>query len=156
MRLKGGYDMKKVIGAIILICLAAVCLAGCQKKNETVSDKKGIEEFIMSAEAQSKIIKNSLEKDELTQNEMNLKSGELSELWDAAMKQMLKEAEKMLDAEAAEKLYREQEAWEEKRVQRIQDAGSGYEDGSIQALIVNMENARLLEERAYELYELIK
>ena len=148
--------MKKTIAAVLLLCLMAVCLTGCQKKTEPVIDKTGLAEYMASVETQSAALKASLEKDELTQTEMNQKSGELRALWDAAMNRMLEEATKALPAAEMEKLTAEQEAWLASTEKNVEVAGKELEGGSMHALAVNMEAANLTQARVYEIYELLK
>lgn len=148
--------MKRTIAVLLLLCLMAVCLTGCRKKAEPVTDKARLAEDMASAQTQSAALKASLETDELTQNEMNQKSGELRSLWESAMSRMLEEAKKALPAADMEKLTAEQEAWLASTETAAKAAGKDFEGGSMYALAVNMEAASLAEARVYELYELLK
>ncbi|MBE5811622.1 MAG: DUF1311 domain-containing protein [Clostridiales bacterium] len=148
--------MRKTIIALLLLCLMAVCLTGCQKKADSAADKAGLADYLASVEVQSNALKSSLEKDALTQPEMNQKSGELRDLWDAAMNRMLEEAKKVLPAAEMEKLTAEQSTWLESRTQAAEAAGKEVEGGSMYPLVVNMEAAGLTEARVYELYERLK
>lgn len=148
--------MRKTITALLLLCLMAVCLTGCQKKADSAAAKAELANYLASVEAQSNAIKSSLEKDELTQAEMNQKSGELRELWDAAMNRMMEEAKKVLPVAETEKLTAEQNAWLETRTQAVEAAGKAVEGGSMYALVVNMETVRLTEARVSEIYEMLK
>ena len=148
--------MRKTITALLLLCLMAVCLTGCQKKDDSAADKSGLADYMATVEAQSNAFKSSLEKDELTQTEMNQKSGELRGLWDAALNRMLEEAKKVLPAAEMEKLTAEQSTWLESRTQAAEAAGKEVEGGSMYALVVNMEAANLTEARVYEIYEMLK
>jgi len=148
--------MRKMITVLLLLCLMTVCLAGCQKNAEPVTNKAGLADYLTSVEAQSNSLKTSLEKDELTQTEMNQKSGELRDLWDAAMNRMLDEAKKVLPAAKMEKLTAEQNVWLETRDEAVKAAGKEVEGGSMYALVVNMEGAKLTEARVYEIYEMLK
>lgn len=148
--------MRKTITALLLLCLMAVCLTGCQEKADSAADKAGLADYLASVEAQSNALKSSLEKDELTQTEMNQKSGELRDLWDAALNRMLEEAKNVLPAAEMDKLTAEQSAWLETRTQAADAAGKAVEGGSMYALVVNMEAARLNEARVYEIYEMLK
>ena len=80
--------MRKTITVLLLLCLMAVCLTGCQKKDTSAADKAGLADYLTSVESQSNALKSSLEMDALTQNEMNQKSGELRDLWNAALNRM--------------------------------------------------------------------
>lgn len=149
-------DMRKTITALLVLCLMAVCLTGCQKKADSAADKADLANDLASVEIQSNALKTSLEKDELTQTEMNQKSGELRDLWDAALNRMLEEAKKVLSAAEMETLTAEQSAWLESRTQAAEAAGKGFEGGSMYALIVNMEAASFTEARVYEIDEMLK
>ena len=85
--------MKKTITVLLLLCLMAVCLTGCQKKEDTAADKAELANYLASVEGQSNALKALLEKDPLPQVDMNMKSEELRQLWDAALTMMLKEAQ---------------------------------------------------------------
>lgn len=148
--------MRKTITALLLLCLMAACLTGCQKKADSAADEVGLADYMATVETQSNALKSSLEKDELTQTEMNQKSGELRDLWDAALNRMLEEAKKVLPAAEMEKLTAEQTTWLEFRTQAVETAGKAVEGGSMYPLVVNMEAARLTEARVYELYERLK
>ena len=148
--------MKKTIAMMLLFCLMTIGLVGCQRQSDPVDSKAGIAAYMTTARAQSDAIKTSLEKDALTQNELNQKSGELYDLWEKAMNRLLEEAEKTLPAAEKAKLTAEQSAWLETRTQAMDAAGKDVEGGSVYALVVNMEAARLTEARTNELYELLK
>lgn len=148
--------MRKTITAWLLLCLMVVCLTGCQKKADSAVDKAGLADYMATVEAQANALKSSLEEDELTQTEMNQKSGELRDLWDAALNRMLEEAKKALPAAKMKELTAEQSAWLETRTQAEQAAGNGFEGGSMYALIVNMEAANLTQARVYEIGEMLK
>jgi len=148
--------MRKTITALLLLCLMAMCLTGCQKKADSAADKAELADYMASVESQSNALKSSLEKDALTQAEMNQKSGELRDLWDAALNRMLEAAKKALSAAEMKKLTTEQSTWLESRTQAAEAAGKAVEGGSIYTLVVNMEAAKLTEARVHELYERLK
>lgn len=153
---KAETDMRKWITVLLLLCLMAVCMTGCQKKAEPAAEKNGLADYMTAVEAQSNSIKTSLEKDELTQTEMNQKSGELRGIWDAAMNRVLEEAKGALSAAEMEKLTAEQSAWLKSCTQAAEAAGKDYEGGSMHALVVNMEAANLTQARVYEIYGTLK
>ena len=148
--------MRKTITALLLLCLMAVCLTGCQKKDDSAADKAGLADYLATVEAQSNALESSLEKDELTQTEMNQKSGEMRDIWDAAMNRVLEETKKALTADEMGNLTAEQNAWMESKEKAVEVAGKDYEGGSMYALVVNMEAANLTQARVYELYERLK
>ena len=148
--------MKKTITVLLLLCLMAVCLTGCQKKDNSAADKAELADYLASVEAQSNVLKASLENEPLAQAEMNQKSGELRDLWDAALNRMLEEAKKVLSVAEMEKLTAEQNAWLESCTQATEAAGKEVKGGSMYPLVVNMEAARLTEARVREIYEMLK
>lgn len=153
--------MKKTLTVMLLLCLLTVCLAGCQKKAEPAEKKEAapaaiVLEDLSGAEAQARALRESLEKDALTQAEMNEKSAELYALWEAEMNRLLETAQKTLPAAEMEKLSAEQAAWLETRTQAAEAAGAEFAGGSMYTLVVNMEAAALTEARVYALYEMLK
>lgn len=53
------------------------------------------------------------------------------------------------------KVNDEQRTWIAQKEKSAEEAGKEFEGGSIYPLIVNMEAAKITEERVYELYELL-
>lgn len=157
--------MKKMITMLLALCLFAICLAGCQKKPV---EKKGAaatkepalstawDNDLASVKGQADAIRASLEKEPLTQNEMNLKSTELRNLWNAALSRLLAEARQMLPEAEMEALTAEQNAWAEAMEKAAEAAGKEAEGGSMHPLVVNSEAASLIEARVYELYDRLK
>ena len=117
---------------------------------------KTMEEYLTSVKEQADAIKASLEQDDLTQTNMNLLSEELRALWDEALNHLLDEAAKTLSEAEMEKLTAKQSAWEADMEAAVEAAGKEYEGGSMYALVVNTEAAKLIEARVDELYELLK
>jgi len=158
--------VRKVIFSLLALCLLAVCLAGCQKKPveessaavATNEPAMGIllENYLASVKAEGDAIKASLEQDPLTQTEMNQKSQELRELWDAALARILDEAKMVLTEEEMSELTAAQDVWTEATGNAVEAAGKDYEGGSMYALVVNVEAANLTEARVYELHEMLK
>lgn len=148
--------MRKTITALLLLCLMAVCLTGCQKKDDSAADKAGLANYLASVEAQSNALKASLENDPLPQVDMNMKSEELRQLWDAALTMMLDKAKSALPAAEWKTLTETQSAWTAATETAVAAAGKDWEGGSMYPLVVNMEAARLTEARVYEIYEMLK
>ena len=155
--------MKKVIAMLMVLCLLMLCLTGCQSKpvaennaSAAQEQRAALDAYLASVKAQSDAIKASLEKDPLTQTDMNQKSQELRELWDGALKHLLEESKRVLSAAEMEKLTAEQNAWLEATEKSLEAAGKEFEGGSMHALAVNSEAAALTEARVYVLYEMLK
>lgn len=160
--------MKK--GILLLTLVMAIFMVGCgdndvKESNEpqtTESEKDSNTEsvawddYIKSVKEKSDRIKVSLENDELTQTEMNIKSQELYELWDGALNDMWSELKLSLSEEEFSKISDEQSTWSAEKEKSVEEAGKEVEGGSLYSLVVNMEAAKITEERVYELYELLK
>ena len=148
--------MRKTIIALLLLCLMAVCLSGCQKKDVPAADKAELANYMASVENQSNVLKASLENDPLPQVDMNMKSEELRQLWDAALTMMLDEAKSALSEAEWKALTEAQNAWTASTETAVAAAGKDWEGGSMYPLVVNMEAARLTEAQVYEIYEMLK
>lgn len=154
---------------LILTLLMAVFMIGCgnediKESNETQimeseedfdTEIDELDAYMTSIKEKSDRIKASLENDELTQREMNIKSQELYELWDGALNYLWDELKSCLSEEEFSKLLDEQRTWITKKEKSVEEAGKEVEGGSLYPLVVNMEAAKITEERAYELYELL-
>ena len=160
--------MKK---SILILTLAIVFLAtGCGSEdvkepngsqmvgyeNDSNSEISELEDYIDSIKEQSDSIKASLEKEELTQTEMNIKAQELCELWDGALNDLWSKVESSLSEEEVSELLAQQRTWTEYKEKSAEEAGKEFEVGSLYSQVVNMEAAKITEERVYELYELLK
>lgn len=148
--------MRKTITVLLLFCLIAVCLTGCQKNADSSVDKAGLADYLTTVAAQSNAIKATLENDPLSQAELNMKSEELRALWDAALTMALGKAEKVLPEAEWNALAEAQNAWTEATAKAVEAAGKEVEGGSMYALVVNMEAASLTEARVYEICEMLK
>ena len=160
--------MKK--GILLLTLVMAIFMVGCGNKDvkesnepQTMNSEKtsntetrNWDDYMTSIKEKSDRIKVSLENDELTQAEMNIKSQELYELWDGALNDMWSELKLSLSEEEFSKMQDEQHAWIAEKEKSVGEAGKEVEGGSMYSLIVNMEAAKITEERVYELYELLK
>lgn len=160
---------KNVLILMLSIVVIAVGLtAGCAKEDagaapenavteqNNVTSNEVIDAYMTSVKEQSDAIKTSLEQDILTQTDMNIKSMELSELWDGAVNYLLDELKNRLSEEEFAKLQNDQLVWEAEKEKAVQEAGQGFEGGSFYSYIVNSKAAEVTEERALELYEMLK
>ena len=156
--------MKKTI-LILMLAMAVLTAgfsAGCAKENpianqqNAVTSNEEIDAYMASVKEQSDAIKTSVEQEELTQTDLNIKSTELSELWDGAVEYLLAELENRLTEEEFSNLQSDQLAWIAEKEKSVEEAGIGYEGGSFYSFVVNWEAARITEERALELYDMLK
>lgn len=168
------FIMKKLV--LMLVLGIAIFVAGCGNgdtkaphESQTMEDSNitrdteteqndilNYDDYMTSIIKQSDIIKASLEQESLTQMDMNLKSQELYELWDNALNYLWDELKDILPEEEFSKLLDEQQIWMAEKEKSVEEVGKEVEGGSIYSLVVNMEAAKIIEERVYELYELLK
>ena len=113
---------------------------------------KGLVETLNQASS----LEDRLEKENLTQSEMNELSQELYTLWDTQLNTTWKQIKDKLDADAMEKLRVEERAWIKERDQKIKEAGEEYASGSVQTMVMNMKGAELTKDRCYELFEYLR
>lgn len=167
--------MKK--GILMLVLIFTILVVGCRRedvkepqKSETIEDSNAtkdtemnsgidleeLDAYMTSVKEQSDIIKNSLENDTLTQTDMNLKSQELYELWDGALNYVWSKLKSGLSEDEFSNLLDEQRIWIAEKEKSVEEAGKEFEGGSMYSLVVNMEAAKITEERVYELYEFFK
>lgn len=156
-------DMKRKILALLMLPVLVCCLTGCRKppasdhaSSTIIEAEDGLTEYLISVREKSDAIRASLEQEELTQTDMNQRSGELRALWDEALKQLLDQAQAVLSGTELEQLAAEQSAWQTDMMTAVEAAGKAYEGGSLYPLVVNSEAAKLTEERVYQLYERLK
>ena len=121
-----------------------------------VTETDDLDDYMTSIKEQADNIKSSLSEEELIQSEMNIKSQELYELWDEALNNLWGKLEKKLSEEDFSKLQDEQRTWIAEKEKSVEEAGKDVEGGSLYSMVVNMEAARITEERVYELYELFE
>ena len=102
----------------------------------------------------SDTIKASLENDDLNQAEMNEKSLELYNTWDAALNTLWAKLKEELPEDQMNDLLKEQRAWIAEKEQAVEDTAAEVKGGSMEPLVRNNTAAELTEKRAYELYEI--
>ncbi len=115
-----------------------------------------IDDLMDATEEWAITIRASLEHDVLTQADMNSKSMELYQTWDAALNTLWAELKDELPEDEFAKLLEEQRAWITEKEAAVEEAGKEVEGGSVYALVVNMKAAEITEKRVYELYEMLK
>ena len=159
-----GMRMKKLVWLLMLamVCLAAGCAAtqGSPVTGNTSREydapKQNLDAYMITVKEQSDAIQTSLERDALTQADMNMKAQELYELWDGALRYLWGELELRLPEKEFLKLRDEQSLWSAEREKRMKEAGKEVEGGSLYSLSVNLEAAKITEERVCGLYERLK
>ena len=156
--------MKKTILILLLMLLLTGCAGDVQDAPQAtptptqavLAESDIYADYMADIEAQSDAIKKSLAEDDLTQFDLNMKSKELYDLWDGALNYLWGELKTTLPEDEFSVLTQEQLQWIEGKERAVTEAGKLYEGGSIYALIVNSEAARITEARVYVLYGLLK
>lgn len=153
--------MKKIVWMLVLA--AAVFAAGCARQTDnivpgspTAETMAELDAYMASVKKQSDAIRAYLEHEASTQADMNMKSRELSDLWNGALDHVWTVVKDSLPTEEAAKLELEQQKWLTEKTKAVEEAGKEFEGGSIYPLIVNGEVARLAEERTCRLYDRLK
>lgn len=98
-------------------------------------------------------IENSIQNDPLTQFEYNEKTGQLYQMWDSDLNAIWSELKASLDEEAFAQLLAEQREWIATKEKEVKAAGSEFEGGSMQPMVMNQKAAELTKARVYELLE---
>ena len=92
----------------------------------------------------------------MTQLDMNMKSGEVYEIWDNLLNYVWSVLEQTMDEEAMAALLVEEREWIAMKEAAMEEVVAEYEGGSIASLMVNMKAADLTKSRVYELLEYLK
>lgn len=92
----------------------------------------------------------------LSQADLNVKSGELYELWDSMLNIIWKSLKRVNDADTMRALTDEQLKWIAEKEQAVEEAGAEVEGGSLYPLITNMKAAEITKARVYELLALLE
>ena len=110
-----------------------------------------------AAKAEQEIVRSLQEDPSLTQMDMNIKSKENYDNWDAALNLVWYQlkVKGVLKGEDMEQLLTEQREWIKEKEEAAQKAGEGSEGGSIWACLVNDKAAELTKERTYVLLNIL-
>lgn len=123
---------------------------------EASEDPDGMAQYLeqfSETEKQSEQLKDSIDHDDLSQTDYNLKTGELYQLWDQSLNDLWKVLESVCGQDQIEMLRDAQADWIAERDRQITDAGKEAEGGSMQPMLENMAGARLTEARVRELMQ---
>lgn len=118
--------------------------------------KESLESRVAFTEELALEIENSIQNDPLTQLEYNEKTNQLYEMWNSDLNAIWSDLKVVLDAEGFDKLLQEQREWITWKEAEIQKAGSDYEGGSMQPMVMNQKAAELTKIRVYELLEYLE
>lgn len=86
-----------------------------------------------------------------TQLEMNQISGDIYGVWDDALNGVWKILKENLDQAVMESLTKDERAWITTKEKAVETAAAGVSGGSMEAMIRNMEAAKLTRDRVYVL-----
>ena len=117
--------------------------------------KEALSSYIRSIEEKSDAIKDYLENEAMSQNDLNVKAQELYELWDDALNYLWGEIRNVLTEAEFENLLDQQLTWIADKEKAVEEAGKEVEGGSMYPLVVNGEAAAITEERVYDFVELL-
>ena len=92
----------------------------------------------------------------VSQTEMNAKSRELYDAWDAALNLLWALLKENRSTEEMEPLLAEQREWIRQKEKNVEEAGAAYEGGTMQPLVRNQKGAELTKARVYELEALLE
>lgn len=112
-------------------------------------------QMLAAVEEQAALLENSIARDPLTQTECNEKTKELYDLWDDALNWLWKSLKETKDSAFMETLTVQEREWISSKEQKIQEAGAGYEGGTMYFMIVNQKAAEITKDRVYELLSLL-
>lgn len=115
-----------------------------------------LDDELASVEEQAVELEDKIQKEALTQMELNTLTGELYKLWDTELNQIWSELKNTLDEDTMEKLTEEERNWISSKDEEVQEAGAQYEGGSMQAMVENEKAAELTKDRVYELIKYLK
>lgn len=177
------YNKIKKYITISLLSASLLACAGCGKKesstgasddeqqtevsqDESGGDADGDEDVakklaadflaeFADIEKQSEELKNSIDNDDLSQTDYNLKTGDLYTLWDNCLNDLWSVLNQTLSKEEMDKLTEEENTWISDKEKQIADAGAEVEGGSMQPMVENMKGASLTEARVRELVTLL-
>lgn len=111
---------------------------------------------LASVEDQAAELEKRIQKEALTQTELNTLTEELYKLWDTELNQIWSELKNSLDEDTMQKLTDEERNWISGKDKEVREAGAQYEGGSMQAMAENEKAAELTKNRVYELIKYLK
>lgn len=114
-----------------------------------------IDERLAKAEEDEKALNERLQKDDITQTEMNDISYEVYQLWDQELNDIWGRLEETLDEASMETLRAEEREWITMKEAEMKKAGAEFEGGSMQPLMESSTGAEMTKARVYELAKML-
>lgn len=115
-----------------------------------------IDEELAGVEQEAADLENKLNKEDLTQTEMNTLSSDLYQLWDTELNAIWNQLKEKLDSSAMDSLTNEERKWITKKENEIKRAGADYEGGTMQPMVECLKGAELTKDRVYELADYLR
>ena len=115
-----------------------------------------LKEQTAAAEQTAASLAASLQKDDLTQQEMNATAAALYDTWDTLLNSVWDVLKDTLDADSMAALTQEEKTWIAEKEAAAKDAGAVYAGGSMEPMAVNEKAAEMTRDRVYELLNLLK
>ena len=165
----------------IMVITVALCLSGCAEKEVVQKEETAIQEsmpeavivestmqlgtessdiqkefevqkVLEDAESEASALQQKLQEDaSLTQNDMNILSYEIYQVWDDVLNELWEQLKSTLDQETMDSLLEEQRAWIKDKEEEVKKATEAFSGGSIAPLVANQRAAELTRTRVYEL-----
>lgn len=112
-----------------------------------------IEEELEKIAQQASVLREKLNQETLSQDDMNRIASELFMLWDDELNSMWSRLKEILPAETMSRLTDEEVAWISEKESAVAAAGAEVAGGSMQPFVENTKAAELTEARVHELAE---
>ena len=136
-----------------------------QETNETADDNNTekvkneislVDERIADVESQEQEQNKKLEREDITQSEMNQIASAIYRMWDDQLNWMWGEMVNKLDTDTITALTAEQNQWIERRDAQIKEAGAEAEGGSMQPLLEASKGTQMTKDRVNELAQWLR
>lgn len=132
-----------------------------ETKTDTSSDKTSknkvsIQDELAQIEKKEAEIDARLQKESLTQSEMNQLTAEVYKLWDDELNKVWKHLKDTLDDSTMTTLKEDESKWIKEKDVKVKAAGKEAEGGSLQPMLENDMAAELTKARVYELAKYYK
>lgn len=130
--------------------------AGSKEVVEDSSDSQPIETYniqkvLEELEEKSNQLSKVLQEEASSQGEMNRLSGEIYTLWDDELNNLWSKLQEALSEDEMSALVTEEREWIAYKEAEMEAAGTPYEGGSMQPLVINQKAAELTRDRVYVL-----
>lgn len=115
-----------------------------------------LKEIVAATEESAATLENSIKNDPLSQAELNEKTKELYDLWDSVLNRIWDVLNQTKDEETMSSITSEELAWINQKEEAVAQAGTEFEGGSAQPMVMNQKAAEMTKDRVYELLKLFE